>query len=54
MVKHGELSIGGKVIRPATGVVVNDRRGRPACAKPKRLRFGGGRPRIAKRKTARI
>jgi uncharacterized protein (DUF4415 family) len=52
MIKRGEFSIGGRVIRPATGVLVNDRRGRPACAKPKRPRFGGGRPRMANPKQA--
>ena len=35
MAKHAEFSIGGKVIRPATGVLVNDRRGRPRMANPK-------------------
>ena len=35
MAKRAEFSIGGKVIRPATGVLVNDRRGRPRMANPK-------------------
>src|SRR5689334_18078083 len=35
MVRRGQLSIGGKVIRPATGVLVLDRRGRPRMANPK-------------------
>jgi uncharacterized protein (DUF4415 family) len=35
MMKRAELSVGGKVIRPATGVLVNDRRGRPRMANPK-------------------
>ena len=35
MVRRGQLSVGGKVVRPATGVLVNDRRGRPRMANPK-------------------
>jgi len=35
MVKRGQLSVGGKVMRPATGVLVLDRRGRPRIANPK-------------------
>jgi len=35
MMRRGELAEGGKVVRPATGVLVNDRRGRPRLADPK-------------------
>jgi uncharacterized protein (DUF4415 family) len=35
MMKRAEISVGGKVVRPATGVLVNDRRGRPRMANPK-------------------
>ena len=35
MMRRGELSEGGRVARPATGVLVNDRRGRPRLADPK-------------------
>jgi hypothetical protein len=33
MARRGQLSVGGKVVRPATGVLVADRRGRPRMAK---------------------
>ncbi len=35
MVRRGQVSEGGRVIRPASGVLVNDRRGRPRMANPK-------------------
>ena len=35
MMKRAEISVGGKVIRPATGVLVTDLRGRPRMANPK-------------------
>ena len=35
MARRGRLSVGGKVVRPATGVLVSDRRGRPRMANPK-------------------
>jgi uncharacterized protein (DUF4415 family) len=35
MARRGQVSEGGRVVRPATGVLVNDRRGRPRMANPK-------------------
>jgi hypothetical protein len=35
MVRRGQVSEGGRIVRPATGVLVNDRRGRPRMAHPK-------------------
>jgi uncharacterized protein (DUF4415 family) len=35
MVKRGQLSKGRQLVRPASGVLVNDRRGRPRMANPK-------------------
>ena len=35
MARRGRLSVGGKVERPASGVLVVDRRGRPRMANPK-------------------
>ncbi|MFO1081425.1 MAG: BrnA antitoxin family protein [Reyranellaceae bacterium] len=32
---HPEIAEGGRVVRPATKVLVNDRRGRPRLANPK-------------------
>ena len=34
MARRGQVSEGGRVIRPASGVLVNDRRGRPRMANP--------------------
>jgi hypothetical protein len=36
MMKRAEIAVGGKVVRPATGVLVNNRRGHPRMANPKR------------------
>ncbi|SKA40443.1 BrnA antitoxin of type II toxin-antitoxin system [Enhydrobacter aerosaccus] len=35
MVRRGQIAVGGKIVRPADGVLVNDRRGRPRMANPK-------------------
>ncbi len=35
MARRGQLSVAGKVVRPATGVLVSDRRGRPRMVNPK-------------------
>jgi uncharacterized protein (DUF4415 family) len=35
MARRGQVSEGGKIIRPASGALVNDRRGRPRMANPK-------------------
>ncbi len=35
IVRRGQVSDGGRVIRRATGVLVNDRRGRPRMTNPK-------------------
>jgi hypothetical protein len=35
MARRGQLSEAGRIIRPATGVLVNDRRGRPRMTRPK-------------------
>ena len=35
MVRRGQVLEGGRIIRPASGVLVNDRRGRPRMANPK-------------------
>jgi hypothetical protein len=35
MARRGQVSEGGRLIRPASGVLVNDRRGRPRMANPK-------------------
>ena len=35
MARRGQLSVAGKVVRPAAGVLVADRRGRPRMANPK-------------------
>jgi uncharacterized protein (DUF4415 family) len=35
MARRGQVSEGGRIIRAASGVLVNDRRGRPRMANPK-------------------
>jgi len=35
IVRHGQISKGGRIVRPASRVLVNDKRGRPRLANPK-------------------